>query len=81
MQTSYDTPSYDLEELRLDQLADLRDWQLERLEKVTGELRKRVHSQYQEGANIKALAKKAGVTRHTIYKWLDRELLTGIALQ
>lgn len=81
MQHSYETPSYDLEALGLDQLADLRDWQLERLERVTGELRRRVHSRHQEGANIQALAKKAGVTRATIYKWIDRELLAGIALK
>jgi transposase-like protein len=64
--------SYELERLPLNQLADLREWQLERLEKVTRELRKRVQEEYAEGANIKALAKKAGVTRRTIYSWLEQ---------
>jgi hypothetical protein len=63
--------SYDLENLSLQQVADLRKWQLERLEKVTRELRSRVQAEYAEGTNIKALAKKAGVTRRTIYAWLD----------
>jgi transposase-like protein len=64
--------SYDLETLSLQQLADLREWQLERLEKVTRELRARVQAEYQQGTNIKALAKKAGVTRRTIYAWLEQ---------
>jgi transposase-like protein len=62
--------SYDLQDMTLSQLADLREWQLERLEKVTHNLRERVREEYEEGANIKALAKKAGVTRRTIYSWL-----------
>jgi hypothetical protein len=63
--------SYDLQNLPIDQLADLREWQLERLERVTRELRSRVQTEYGQGTDIKALAKKAGVTRRTIYKWLD----------
>lgn len=61
---------YDLESMTLEQLADLREWQLERLEKVTAELRARVKQAYEEGMNIKTIAKKAGVTRRTIYSWL-----------
>ena len=63
--------NYDLHEKTLEQLADLRIWQLERVEKVTGELRSRVREAYLAGANIKTLAKKAGVTRRTIYSWLE----------
>jgi len=62
---------YDLQEQSLEQLADLRVWQLERVEKVTAELRGRVREQYLQGVTIKALAKKAGVTRRTIYAWLS----------
>jgi hypothetical protein len=62
--------SYDLQDMTLSQLADLREWQLERLEKVTQNLRERVREEYEAGTNIKALAKKAGVTRRTIYAWL-----------
>jgi DNA-binding XRE family transcriptional regulator len=62
--------SYDLQEQNLQQLADLREWQLERLAKVTNSLRERVREEYEAGTNIKQLAKKAGVTRRTIYAWL-----------
>jgi hypothetical protein len=62
--------SYDLEDMTLPQLADLREWQLQRLEKVTYRLRERVREDYEAGTNIKQLAKKAGVTRRTIYSWL-----------
>lgn len=71
MYPNYDSSNYDLDNLKLDQLADLREWQLERLERVTRELRKRVQSEYAQGTEIKALSKKAGVTRRTIYKWLE----------
>lgn len=63
--------NYDLADQTLEQLADLRVWQLERVEKVTAELRSRVREQYLQGVTIKALAKKAGVTRRTIYAWLS----------
>jgi DNA-binding phage protein len=63
--------TYDLQEHSLQQLADLRIWQLERLERVTSELRCKVRDEYRDGANIKQLAKKAGVTRRTIYAWLE----------
>jgi transposase-like protein len=62
--------SYDLQDMTLQQLADLREWQLERLGKVTNSLRERVREEYESGTNIKQLAKKAGVTRRTIYAWL-----------
>ena len=58
--------AYDLQEQSLEQVADLRVWQLERVEKVTAELRSRVREQYLQGVTIKGLAKKAGVTRRTI---------------
>lgn len=63
-----ETPGY--EELNLEQLADLRAWQLERLEMVSQALRDRVRAEYQPGDNIKRLAKKIGVTRATIYSWV-----------
>ena len=56
--------------MTLPQLADLREWQLERLAKVTVSLRERVKEDYEAGTNIKQLAKKSGVTRRTIYAWL-----------
>ena len=62
--------TYDLQDMTLPQLADLREWQLERLAKVTVSLRERVKEDYEAGTNIKQLAKKSGVTRRTIYAWL-----------
>jgi hypothetical protein len=63
--------NYDLADQTIEQLADLRAWQLARVEKVTAELRSRVRDQYREGVTIKALSKKTGVTRRTIYAWLS----------
>jgi DNA invertase Pin-like site-specific DNA recombinase len=63
--------NYDLADQTLEQLADLRAWQLARVEKVTAELRSRVRDQYREGVKLSTLAKKAGVTRRTVYAWLS----------
>jgi hypothetical protein len=63
--------NYDLADQTIEQLADLRAWQLARVEKVTAELRSRVRDQYREGVTIKVLSKKTGVTRRTIYAWLS----------
>jgi transposase-like protein len=57
-------------ELPLQQLADLRVWQLERLERVSQALKARVKAEHTPGDNIRHLAKKLGVTRPTIYAWL-----------
>ena len=63
--------SYDYDDMSMGQLADLRAWQLERLERVSQALRARVRAEHQQGDNIKQLAKKLGVTRATIYAWLS----------
>jgi len=65
------TDSYDISDLSTEQLADLRAWQTERLETVTTEIRRRVEADYQDNKNIMALAKKAGVTRRTVYAWVN----------
>lgn len=64
-----DFRNYD--DLTLEQLGDIRAWQLERLERVSQALRARVRAEHQEGDNIQKLAKKIGVTRATIYAWLS----------
>jgi hypothetical protein len=64
-----DFKNYD--DLTLGQLGDLRAWQLERLERVSQALRARVRAEHTQGDNIKALAKKLGVTRATVYAWLS----------
>ena len=63
--------SYDYDGLSTEQLADLRAWQLERMERVSQALRARVRAEYVQGDNIKRLAKKLGVTRATVYAWLS----------
>ena len=60
----------DYDRMKIEQLADLRAWQLERLERVSQALRARVRAEYTPGQNVKALAKKLGVTRATVYAWL-----------
>jgi transposase-like protein len=62
--------SYDLETMSLERLVDLRAWQKVRTDLVTAELKRRVITEHAEHNNIKKLAKKTGVTRHTIYSWL-----------
>ena len=64
------TDSYNIQEMSTQQLADLRAWQTERLEAVTRELRSRVEAEYQDNKNIMSIAKKAGVTRRTVYAWV-----------
>lgn len=61
---------YDIQDMSTQQLVDLRAWQTERLEAVTQELKGRVQAEYQTNKNIMSLAKKAGVTRRTAYKWI-----------
>lgn len=61
----------DLSDHSLEQLADLRDWQLTRVEIVTEVLRDRIREQAEAGMSITELCKKAGVTRKTIYHWLE----------
>jgi hypothetical protein len=63
--------SYDYDDMSIGQLADLRAWQLERLERVSQALRARVRAEHTQGDNIKQLAKKLGVTRATVYAWLS----------
>jgi transposase-like protein len=63
-----DFKTYD--DMSVEQLGDLRAWQMERLERVSQALRGRVREEYQQGDNIKALAKKLGVTRATVYAWI-----------
>jgi len=62
--------SYEYDNLSIEKLADIRVWQLERLDRVTQALRARVRAEHTPGDNIKRLAKKLGVTRATVYAWL-----------
>ena len=55
----------------LDMVADMRDWELSRLQIVTDVLRDKVREEYANGTGVTDLAKKAGVTRRTIHQWIE----------
>jgi hypothetical protein len=55
----------------LDMIADMRDWELSRLQIVTDVLREKVREAYSNGLGVTELAKKAGVTRRTIQQWIE----------
>lgn len=56
--------------LTLDIIAERRKWQLENLEKNTELLAQYVRDEYAAGVEISKLAKRAGVSRPTIYRWV-----------
>jgi DNA-binding phage protein len=60
----------DYSEMALDQLGDIRDYALLKLERVSEALRARVRDEYAAGVEVSVLAKKAGVSRNTINQWL-----------
>jgi hypothetical protein len=67
MQT-FDFHSYD--SMSIEQLANVRDQGLQRVDTVTHVMKEQVKQAHAEGAPILKLAKRAGVTRPTIYAWL-----------
>jgi len=60
----------ELQELPVDQLADMREWQLKRLRLITKALKEGVRDMAANGTPISSIAKRSGVTRPTLYKWL-----------
>ena len=54
----------------LDLVADRRQLLLERLAAETNLLAEKVRDEYAKGEPIKKLARRAGVSRPTIYSWL-----------
>lgn len=54
----------------LELVADRRYLLLERLDKETELLAQKVREEYAKGEPIKKLARRAGVSRPTIYSWL-----------
>lgn len=64
-------PRYDYTEMSLESLADTRAWQLQRLEQVQEAMKEKLRIQYAAGDSVMHLAKKAGVTRPTLYSWLS----------
>lgn len=65
MITTLDEP-----DVSLDVAADQRQWQLERLDKQTRRLVELVREEYANGVPVQTLAKRAKVTRATIYAWV-----------
>lgn len=62
----------DLSELPLGQLADRRDWLLSRVDKITQAMKVRVRDSHNEGMSVQRIAKECGVTRRTVYAWLEQ---------
>jgi len=60
----------EIDEVTLDVAADQRLWQLERLEKQTQRLAELVREEHAKGVSVQTLARRAKVTRATIYSWL-----------
>lgn len=63
--------SIDEDNLTLEIAADKRQWQLDRLDSTTRVLAEFVKSEHEKGEPIQRLAKRAKVTRSTIYSWLN----------
>jgi transposase-like protein len=65
-----DMDFHNYDEMSVEQLATIRDYGLERLQKVTEAMKTRIRDEYQQGVSVKRLARSAGVTRRTIYLWV-----------
>jgi hypothetical protein len=65
---NYDSVNYT--EMSVEQLGDIRDFALLKLEAVSEALRGRVRAEHEAGVEISALAKRAGVSRNTIAQWV-----------
>jgi len=66
---SFDFHSYDT--MTIEQLSVIRKQGLNKVDTVTQAMRDHVRDEHANGTPILKLAKKAGVTRPTIYSWLE----------
>lgn len=57
----------------IETIAQRRQWQLEKLESNTELLAQYVRDEHQAGETILSLAKRAGVSRPTIYRWVGQQ--------
>lgn len=73
MSFNYDNEGH----LTLDIVAERRRWQLEQLEKNTETLADFVRDEAAKGTEISNIAKRAGVSRPTIYRWIGDSTRTG----
>ena len=58
------------ENMPLEQLTVIREHALDRVNKVTEAMKIQIKAEHQTGVPIKKLARKANVTRNTVYAWL-----------
>ncbi len=65
---SMDFDTYD--SMTVEQLATIREYGLERLQRVTEALKEQVRSDYADGVSVKRLARVANVSRATIATWV-----------
>lgn len=63
-------PSAEITDVSLDVAADQRQWRLEQLEKQTRQIAQLVREEHAKGEPVQRLARRAKVTRATIYSWL-----------
>ena len=66
---SFDFHAYDT--MTIEQLSEVRHDGLKRIDTITKVMRDHVRQEHSEGTPILKLAKRAGVTRPTIYAWLS----------
>ncbi len=59
----------------LEIVAERRQWRLDQLEQTTELLAIMVREAYAEGMEVSELARKAGVSRPTIYRWIQHPYL------
>lgn len=55
----------------LETIAERRQWRLEQLEQTTELLARKVRDEYGDETDITNLAKRARVSRPTIYRWIE----------
>lgn len=65
---SFDFHSYDT--MTIEQLSEIRRQGMKKIDLVTNVMRDQVREEYANGTPVLKLAKRAGVTRPTIYSWL-----------
>lgn len=66
---SFDFHAYD--SMTIEQLSEVREQGLKRVDTITKVMRNQVREEHAQGTPILKLAKRAGVTRPTIYAWLS----------
>ena len=66
---TFDYHSYD--QMPLDQLADIRNEGMKRIDQLTEVIKQKVIEERDSGTPITKIAKTAGITRPTVYSWIS----------